>query len=339
VSLRWRIRHRLAEILPRWLAVALGIRRLSPGRRWPVGLAVNVAPIDTGGGFRAKHRRQDPAADPSEPYGGESSSTGTDHGWSGCTMSSGANAIAYQDPRGALDPWGGDLRHRQSDLSGGTDLYDLRTAWAELGETLKIKIGSGWAALVDDHDEGRAIVIQGTGNVPGAETFDGGHACSIAPETSNAGNWLFGDPLASDWQWVSPSSIRSWAERMSSGIYYAVGEAPPPPEPEPPPPPPVAELTYADGYQAGQVAGEAHGQLVGAAEHADLVFRSWHPGGPYEPELPGARWGDSAWAGELEPPEISYPWAAWPLPMESVWRAQSPAVWGGAGWAAAVWRG
>ena len=82
--------------------------------------------------------------------------------------------------------------------------------------------------------------------MPGSETFDGGHACAIAPETrSSDGAWLFGDPLATDWQWCSQSSIRSWVERLSSGCYYAVGELPPAePAPEPEPEP-VA--TYAQG--------------------------------------------------------------------------------------------
>jgi hypothetical protein len=340
VPLLWRIRHRLAELLPRWLAVALRIRRLSPaGDYWPTS-ELAVPAIDTGGGYRAKHRRQDPGADPSEPYGSESSSVGNEHGWSGCTMTAGADAIAYQQPRGGLTPWGGDLRHRQSDLSGGTDLYDLRTAWAEYGETLTIKTGSGWGAVKTAHGEGRAIVIQGTGNVPGSETFDGGHACAIAPETHSDGRWLFGDPLASDWQWVKPSDIETWAERMSSGVYYAVGEKPPatpPPEPVPTPPAP------ADRYAEGRRDGEAHGELVGAAQYADTVFRSWAPMLPLDPgSLPaGGRWDVSTWAGATTPtpPADGDPWAAWPLPIEALWRASSPASWSDvAVWAGGVWR-
>jgi hypothetical protein len=368
MPLRWRIRNALAELLPRRLAFALGIRRRSPGRRWPRGLSVTVPPAtDTGGAYRAKHRMQDPSKDPTEPYGGESSSTGNEHAWSGCTMSAGADAIAYQSPRGAVTPWGGDLRHRQSDMSGGTDLYDLRTAWAEYGETLTIKTGSGWSAVVKAHDEGRAIVAQGEGNVPGSETFDGAHACSIAPETHSDGRWLFGDPLASDWQWVSSSSIRSWMENLSSSCYYAVGEKPaaaPAPEPEPEPEP---VKTYAqglaDGLLEGYRDGHAHGELVGDAGRADVVFRSWAPGRPWEPpsDLEGARWDLAAWGAGRYDPGASWsgvvvggrwdepawageeldgePWAAWPLPLDALYRAQWLAAWNGsATWAGAVWR-
>ena len=80
----------LAERLPRWLALLLRIRRVVPvDGHWP-RMSVRVPPIDTGGTFRAAWRPQDPAKDPREPNGSESSSTGSDHGWSNCTMASGA---------------------------------------------------------------------------------------------------------------------------------------------------------------------------------------------------------------------------------------------------------
>lgn len=234
-SARLTMRDWLAEVLPRWLALALGIRRVvpTPDGYWP-WRSVVVPDLDTGGGFRAAWRQQDPSVDPKEPGGGESSSAGNDHGWANCTMTSGALALAYQQPRGSLAPWGGDLRHKQGDLSGGTDLYDVRDAWKAYGETLTIKSGAGWSAVKTAHNEGRAIVIQGTGNVPGSESFDGGHGCCIAPETHSDGRWLFGDPLASGWQWVKPSDIEVWAERWQSSVAFAVGEKPPPPPPAEP---------------------------------------------------------------------------------------------------------
>jgi hypothetical protein len=338
LPLEWRVRAWLAEHLPRRLAILLAIRRLSPSGLWPMW-EVRVAPaVDTGGGYRAKHRRQDPSIDPSEPYGSESSSVGNDHGWSGCTMSSGADAIAYQQPRGSVTPWGGDLRHRGgTDLSGGTDLYDVRSSWAEYGETLTIRTGAGWSGVVKAHDEGRAIIAQGEGNVPGSQTFDGGHACAIAPETHSDGRWLFGDPLASDWQWVSTSSIRSWMENLSSGCYFAVGEAPPddPEPPKPPPPPPPPPDRYPEGYADGYALGVSFGE----ATHGDRVFRSWHPGRPIpDDELPsGARWQRTPWGGVIPLP-VGEPWAAWPLPLAALYQAQYPAAWADAGWAAAVWR-
>lgn len=69
------IRELLAELLPRELAFALGVRRRTPpGDRstWP-SRTVQVVPIDsdTGGAFRAAWREQDPSVDPREPNGGD----------------------------------------------------------------------------------------------------------------------------------------------------------------------------------------------------------------------------------------------------------------------------
>lgn len=355
MPLRWRLRHWLALHLPRWLAVALGIRRMTPvGHVWPSSeQTATVDPVDTGGGYRAKLRQQNPSVDPKEPGGGESSSAGNDHGWANCSMSSGATAMAYQQPYGGKTPWGGDLRHKQGDQSGGTDLYDVKDAWASYGETLTIKTGSGWGTLVDTHNAKRAIVIQGTGNVPGSATFDGGHACVIGPETAGDGDWLWGDPLVSDWQWVDPDKIRQWAQAWNSDISYAAGEKPPPPDPPPPDPPPVVYPIpdrYAIGYRAGVV--------DGANAEADRTFASWRPGGPFigVPDFPGATWDGVAWGGANPSPPLwdrgrwdrrSWPGAdpraprwspGWPVPLGAVLAAQTPASWQTSGWAASVWR-
>jgi hypothetical protein len=197
----------------------------------------HVEPIDTGAAFRPDWRMQDPSKDPKEPYGSESSGTGNDHAWSNCTMTAAALAYSYatQDSSG---PWGGDLRHHQDDMSGGTDLYDADTAFHRYGnQDLTIRTGAGWSALKTARNEGRAIIVQGEGNVPGSESFDGGHACCIGLETHSDGRWLFGDPLADGWQWVSESSIRDWAENLSSGIYFAQTKAVPKPPPTTTPPP------------------------------------------------------------------------------------------------------
>lgn len=184
----------------------------------------DVEKADTGGVFRPDWREQDPAKDPREPLGGESSAAGTDHGWSNCTMTSAALALAYE-LGDASGPWGGDMRHNQGDMSGGTDLYDARQAWAAYGKTLTIRNGAGWSEVEEAHAEGRPIVIQGEGNVPGSEAFDGGHACVIGTETNSAGLWLFGDPLASGWQWASSRDVREWAQALDYDVFFAVGSA------------------------------------------------------------------------------------------------------------------
>ena len=343
------LRHLLAELLPRWLALWLLVRRVTPiGRERPTR-SVTVPELDTGGGFRASWREQNPSADPREPNGGESSSRGSDHGWANCTMTSGALALAYQQPRGALAPWGGDLRHRQGDLEGGTDLYDVRDAWRTYGEDLVIKSGQGWSAVVTAHNDGRAVVIQGTGNVPGSESYDGGHACCIGPETASNGEWLWGDPLASGWQWVPPSKIRSWAEAWQSSIAFAVGEkpTPPPPTPEPVPPPPPCPPATLPGPELERA------EELGRELALDQSVGSWvtwlEAGAPLDSDT----WSEGRWwpdedleldelleAGPCDPGIVAR-WGRGELldPIAAAQLARSnPAQWDGTGWRELLWR-
>jgi hypothetical protein len=349
---RRRIRRTWRRIL-----VLLGIRRLTPGDGEPrPSMSTWIEdPDDTGGSFyRPSHRMQDPTIDPKEPYGGESSSRGSDHGWSGCTMSAGADALALHTA-GEIVPWGGDLRHRQGDLDGGTDLVDLREAWAEYGETLTIRSGAGWSAVVDAHEQLRPIVMQGTGNVPGSATFDGGHACAISPEPKADGQWLFGDPLASGWQWVEPSEIKAWAQRWNSSISFATGApmaAPPAPAPgpEPAPCPPAEQHTPAELEElargSARVALEVAGDLLVGAWLAWL--RAPRPG-------PSDLWDLGSWSDPLEvletaledeEPDPCYeptsP-AAWGRTLlfpvaQALKAATSPALWDRSGWRESTWQ-
>jgi len=168
--------------------------------------------------YRPVFRQQKPSVDPREPWPGESNAKGDEHAWNNCTMTSGAMALDYHT-RGAKRLWGGDLRHRQSDLSGGTDLNDLKAAWARLGYTLSIRSGQGWAGVIAARREDRAIILQGIGDTPGSGTYRGAHAAIWLPD----GAW--GDPLASRWQSVPQSSIRTWAERLNPRIQFAVTRA------------------------------------------------------------------------------------------------------------------
>jgi hypothetical protein len=332
--MQWALRDLLARYLPRSWAIAFGIRHMTPwGTDWP-NASVQVEPIDTGGGFRAAWRMQDPSVDPREPGGGESSSAGNNHGWANCTMSSGAMGLAYQNPRGSKAPWGGDLRHRQGDQDGGTDLYDVKEAWSSYGETLTIKTGSGWSAVKKYHDEGRALVVQGEGNVPGSESFDGGHGCIVAPETHSDGRWLFGDPLASGWQWVSQSSIRTWMEALSSGCYFAIGEKPAG-EPTTPTDPDTGGTPTPDRYPIGYADGHRQGVIDGEAITMDAVFLSWQPWDTVPP-FDGSAWGSASWDSTIPYGDA---WEVVPIPLGLVRSAQSPASWQRSVWTGTLWRG
>jgi hypothetical protein len=286
--------------LPRALAIAIGLRIVAPRPDNIPRASISVPRIDTGASFRPDWRMQDPSRDPKEPNGNESGGTGNDHGWSNCTMVSAALAYAYhvQDKSG---PQGGDMRHNQDDLSGGTDLYDAKTAWDRYGnQELKVKSGAGWGAVKTAHNEGRAIIIQGTGNVPGNETFDGYHACVIGPETNSEGKWLFGDPLATGWQWVPPSKIETWAKALDSSIYFAVSKVQPsaPPEPKPPQPPDEEEVPWVDIDAIVNSAVKVREQELLNENYFWSKHPDEQPAFPVDPILqmvPNAGWGVGRW--------------------------------------------
>lgn len=239
-------------LLPRWLAVLLGLRKLSPGilDRLPGIQDLYSATHDTSGGpWRPTFRPQPPWEGGSEPAGGDSNAKGEEHCWNQCTLCS-ASVVWGWHEHSSSNPKGGVFRHEQGDLDGGTDLYDARDAWDNYnGADLKIKSGQGWGAVQDARRDWRAIVLQGTGNTPGAGTYTGAHAIGILPERPSSGSeWLIADPLCDGYDWVPESKLKEWAQAFSSGICFAVSRSWPPdepepapepePEPEPPPPPP-----------------------------------------------------------------------------------------------------
>ena len=206
---------------PRWRHERERLFTPRKGERLPSRDTGGAPPsVEPGEWYRPTHKQQDPGIDAAEPTN-ESSDVGHDHGWSNCTMASGAMALDFHT-LGETRLWGGDLRHSgQPDMSGGTDLYDLQIAWAEYGAALEIRSGQGWDAVRADHSDGRAIVLQGSGNVPGSATFDGGHAIVVLPETHSDGRWLQADPLCTGPQWVNEYELQEWATDYSIGIAYA----------------------------------------------------------------------------------------------------------------------
>lgn len=186
---------------------------------------------DTGGGtYRPITRLQDPASDPTEPWTGkgvnDTAARGYEHGWANCLMCVAAVGLDYHTG-GARRVWGGVMRHNQSDRTGGTDILDAKQAWANLGFTLINRTGEGWAGVARAlDDQKRAVLLQGVGNVPGASNYTGAHAILVLPERrrDSRGNLerLIMDPLIKGYQWVDSSVIRAWAQRLNSGVQFAV---------------------------------------------------------------------------------------------------------------------
>jgi hypothetical protein len=258
--------------------------------------------MDTGGGFRPKFRPQAPNKDPKEPNGSESNSRGDEHGWNNCTLSSGGMAHAWHRQSSSDRPWGGDLRHKQGDLDGGTDLNDLKQAWANWDSAeLKIWSGQGWSKVEEAYTDYRAIVAQGTGNTPGSGTYTGAHAIVILPERHSSGEWLIGDPLCTDYQRVPKSKIKEWMQRFSSGYAFAVSAKHPPSQPIPPTPTPTPEPKPPPPY-------------VPPPQRLPPALSVWTP----TPMLWGAlRWSDALW-GDL-----------WPVSWETGWNIE---YWGSGRW-------
>jgi hypothetical protein len=328
-----------------WLLVKLWLwwrwRRRVAGARLPeleeLDHRRELPPIDTGGGrYRPTFRSQ---------FGDSSESHTSPHSeGSNCTMASSGMALDYHTS-GRIKRKGGDERHRQSDNEGGTDLYDAAEAWARDGQELKIKSGQGWGKVVEYLEAGRGVILQGTGGLAGCGDYTGGHAVYVSPERDGS-RWLKGDPECSGWEWTEASKLEGFAERLSSGVYFAVTAAQsstPPPEPVPPPAPvcpPVpdigAELERAEGIAASLALDEEVGAWLG-----------WlGPPGP----LAGGVWSASSWAG-AELASVAWlldgcddPSAVWgrgelldPVAAAIAARDTAP-EWGAEGWRALRWR-
>ena len=144
-----------------------------------------------------------------------------------CLMASGAMALDYHT-RGRLQVWGGNLRHRQTDQVKGTDLNDLRTAWASYGETLDIRTGKGWAGVIAALAEGRCVLLAGdSGDLDGscAEVQDTAHGIIVHPDRDTAGHYRYGDPWCSlpGWKWATAAALRLYATPL--GVQFAVTAA------------------------------------------------------------------------------------------------------------------
>lgn len=173
------------------------------------------------------HRNQftDPSENRYHPHG---LALARAHRASNCTMNAGACALEAHT-KGKVNVLGGDLRHHQSDQTGGTDLADLRQAWAAYKQLLAVRSGSGWAGVKSAIAEGRGVVLQGDSEAFAENTcsgkYDGDHAIYISPVSRSVGGtlqWRINDSICPTSRWESAGRIKAYAIKLNPRVQFAV---------------------------------------------------------------------------------------------------------------------
>jgi len=112
------------------------------------------------------------------------------------------------------------MRSYQDDQKGGTDLFDVSTAWDRGWDKVLHSPGTHpWNTFVDKINQGRGAILQGQyGNLPASKrfssTFTKGHAIYINEQFSN-GNFWGVDPLTRHPIVYTPAELQAYAEGLS----------------------------------------------------------------------------------------------------------------------------
>jgi hypothetical protein len=139
---------------------------------------------------------------------------------SNCRLASIAAGLDYHT-LGAQLSTGAEMRARQSDQSGGTDSGDAAEAWASYGQTLRIRDGDTWAAVLVDLEDGRLVHLDvWAADCQTCCDSECGHTIAIAPEKSGT-RWLTSDPWCSPpkWVWWDEALLRQGAETWGGMCY------------------------------------------------------------------------------------------------------------------------
>lgn len=165
--------------------------------------------------------------DPTEPH--------INHRNGNCTAC--ACALGLEDHTGGrIKAGGGGLRHKLSNPEGsipgvGLNLHtDMKQAWAAYGQTLENRTGRGWPAVESAKTERRGIMLQGDSdrfpNDDCSGNFNGTHCIYIPniPEKIIDGKpcWYIHDSICDQGHWEEVTHIKSYAQKLSSSIFFAV---------------------------------------------------------------------------------------------------------------------
>lgn len=150
---------------------------------------------------------------------------------SGCTWTSGRNgADASSGGTYSRTP---DQIHAlvkpSEETSPGTpgwSIDDLDLAMSRAGVLFSKMSGTGWANVVNAHNAGQYIVLQGLsaefGNGTCSGAFNGTHAIGIHPDTDATGRWRIDDPICPTSRYESVAILRRYAERFSRSVAFGV---------------------------------------------------------------------------------------------------------------------
>ena len=185
---------------------------------------------------------------------------------SGCTWTSGATgADAASGGHKDRTP---DYVHGLVKLSEETNpgtpgwsLPDLALAMKRLGVPFEVRSGRGWAKVVEAHNAGLYIVLQGDSDQFGNHTcsgaFNGDHAIGIRPGTYS-GRWAIDDPICPDMRTETPAVLERYAEKLWSTVFFGVFSTPVP----------QVQRGWTASVHGRTNLYDAHGDVVGAVTKA-----------------------------------------------------------------------
>jgi len=143
-----------------------------------------------------------------------------------CTLESGAMGLDVVSG-GKINVWGGNLipycgRSKSDIIAHGTNLYNVKKAWAHWGQDkhYEIRAGLTWYSLLNDLKAGYWVELQGDYDQFSLasrcqDSFRGPHAIILGPEFTASGTYILsGDPLCKTFKYLPAKQLRAYAEKL-----------------------------------------------------------------------------------------------------------------------------
>jgi hypothetical protein len=145
----------------------------------------------------------------------------------GCTWTTGANgARATTSIRPTPDYVHSQVKRTEEENpnSAGWTIGDLDLAMQRLGVPFADRRRDGWAVVVNLHDAGYYLALQGDSDQFGPRTcsgdFNGDHCIGVHPEEDERGWWWIDDPICKTGRYESPVVLRHYAEKLHRNVLF-----------------------------------------------------------------------------------------------------------------------